>query len=241
MVYGRFSGVNKTAWIDMLINNGVDKNCTTYNKEYLLIEYSDHRFSNGRRISSERTVYNIDFRTYVDAENEPMEEETEEIVTAHYNSDTDQYTIQYTHYPASEAYTPPDLSDILSEADTPSIAPDVQAPVEAEPVSEQPETVTFNGKTFDRKEVKNAYHQMMANLKPWRKATLNRLKDLFERGLTAKQIMAELKCSKQGMLFQLTFTLGYSHPFEENEKNKWDQSEDEKLLFLYVKTNSDIE
>lgn len=130
LVYTRLPRISKSEWLKMLSKQGVSNDYALLLDDYLLIEQTDYRFSNGNYISSERTVYNIDYTTYDTAENTPNPDNTEEIITVRYDSTHDRYYVYYTHFPIEDIPHTPDLSHILSEADIPSSHPFVQAPIE---------------------------------------------------------------------------------------------------------------
>ena len=138
LVYGRLPHVSKADWVDMLSAQGVHIDYTTFKDDYLLLEHSDYRFENGKMISSERMVYNIDYVSYDQQRNAEGIEDTIIVPMAIYDCHTDRYTILYVHYPQSDAYTP-DLSHISSEADAPEI-------IQANPIRdiEPKEEITFD-------------------------------------------------------------------------------------------------
>ena len=127
LVYGRLPQVSKADWIAMLTEHGAHADYTTFKNDYLLLEQSDYRFADGKMISSERIVYNIDYLTYDTERNAPDPDNTTEKVTTRYEASTDRYFVYYTHYPSSENDIPLadipladiPLADILSEADMP--------------------------------------------------------------------------------------------------------------------------
>lgn len=130
LVYTRLPRIRKSEWLKMLSKQGVSNDYALLLDDYLLIEQTDYRFSNGNYISSERTVYNIDYITYDTAENTPNPDNTEEIITVRYDSTHDRYYVYYTHFPIEDIPHTSDLSHILSEADIPSSHPFIQAPKE---------------------------------------------------------------------------------------------------------------
>ena len=93
LVYSRLLFIRKAEWIEMLSKQGVSKPNALLLDEYFLIEQTDYRFENGEYLSSERTVYNIDYVTYDIVENAPSSENTEVIVTVHYNSEKDMFYV----------------------------------------------------------------------------------------------------------------------------------------------------
>ena len=115
LVYSRLPRIRKSEWLNMLSKQGVSNDYALLLDDYLLIEQTDYRFSNGNYISSERTVYNIDYTTYDTAENTPNPDNTEEIITVRYDSTHDRYYVYYTHFPIEDIPHTPDLSHILSE------------------------------------------------------------------------------------------------------------------------------
>lgn len=138
LVYGRLPHVSKADWIAMLTEHGAHADYTTFKNDNLLIEQSDYRFSNGKMISSERIVYNIDYLTYDTARNAPAPENTTEKVTTRYEEKNNRYFVYCTHYlkPKEEIA----LEDIYAEADMPINGIFHQA---------QPETKTDTPKPID--------------------------------------------------------------------------------------------
>lgn len=190
LVYTRLPRISKSEWLNMLSKQGVSNDYALLLDDYLLIEQTDYRFSNGNYISSERTVYNIDYTTYDTAENTPNPDNTEEIITVRYDSTHDRYYVYYTHFPIEDIPHSPDLSHILSEADIPSSHPFVQAPIEEQTAP----TAEYR--------------------KPWRQKRLARLKELYHAGYTLRQIVNEFDCTPEGAIYQLKTYLGIEHPFE---------------------------
>ena len=109
LVYTRLPRISKSEWLKMLSKQGVSNDYALLLDDYLLIEQTDYRFSNGNYISSERTVYNIDYTTYDTAENTPNPDNTEEIITVRYDSTHDRYYVYYTHFPIEDIPHTPDL------------------------------------------------------------------------------------------------------------------------------------
>ena len=127
LVYSRLLFIRKAEWIEMLSKQGVSKPNALLLDEYFLIEQTDYRFENGEYLSSERTVYNIDYVTYDIVENAPSPENTEVIVTVHYNSEKDMFYVYHTHY-ISIQESKEEYPFIFSEADAPSSPPSSQSP-----------------------------------------------------------------------------------------------------------------
>lgn len=239
LVYGRLPHVSKADWINMLTEQRVHSDYTVLMDDYLLLEQSDYRFANGQMISSERVVYNIDFVTYGIAKNAPEPEDTEEVVVVHYDTDTDRFFVRYVHYPASEAYTAPDLSYILSEADIPSTKPAIQAPAETrteKPVVQhhiQPTQKPAKKPTYIPAVSSTEYH------KPWRQKRLTRLKELYNKGYSIQQILMEFEgCTEAGVKYQLKTYLGIEHPFSRQDSRRitrpqWSMQEVNQLITLY--------
>jgi hypothetical protein len=214
LVYSRLPRISKSEWLKMLSKQGVSNDYALLLDDYLLIEQTDYRFSNGNYISSERTVYNIDYTTYDTAENTPNPDNTEEIITVRYDSTHDRYYVYYTHFPIEDIPHTPDLSHILSEADIPSSHPFVQAPAEkhvdtpvtpraAQPAP-QPKPEPAPTPSFTSTE----YH------KPWRQKTLSELRRLYNAGKSLKEIASIMGKFEVSIVYQLKTYLGVEHPFE---------------------------
>ena len=120
LVYGRLPHVSKADWVAMLTEHGVHADYTTFKNDYLLLEDNDYRFIDGKMISSERILYNIDYLSYDIERNAPDPENTEEVQSVRYDSRTDRYFVCYAHYLPSASTSVPDLSWVLAEADIPS-------------------------------------------------------------------------------------------------------------------------
>lgn len=127
LIYGRLKHVNKAEWLDMLLEQGIDLPYARYGNDYLLFEQTDYRFSEGKYISSERVVYNTKWSTYHINHNGPNPDNTEEIVTIHYDAPNDRYFVYYVHYPQYEAQAL-SLDYICSEADLSIAEEDIQKP-----------------------------------------------------------------------------------------------------------------
>lgn len=214
LVYTRLPRISKSEWLKMLSKQGVANDYALLLDDYLLIEQTDYRFSNGNYISSERTVYNIDYTTYDTAENTPNPDNTEEIITVRYDSTHDRYYVYYTHFPTEDIPHTPDLSHILSEADIPSTRQAVQAPAEkhvdtpvtpraAQPAP-QPKPEPAPTPSFTSTE----YH------KPWRQKTLSELRRLYNAGKSLKEIASIMGKFEVSIVYQLKTYLGVEHPFE---------------------------
>lgn len=216
LVYTRLPRISKSEWLKMLSKQGVSNDYALLLDDYLLIEQTDYRFSDGNYISSERTVYNIDYTTYDTAENTPNPDNTEEIITVRYDSTHDRYYVYYTHFPIEDIPHTPDLSHILSEADIPSSHPFVQAPVEEQLVSflppkqQQPEQKKTQPSVSSTPSIPATEYR-----KPWRQKRLAQLKELYHAGYTLRQIVNEFDCTPEGAIYQLKTYLGIDHPFEQ--------------------------
>ena len=227
LVYSRLPRISKSEWLKMLSKQGVANDYALLLDDYLLIEQTDYRFSNGNYISSERTVYNIDYTTYDTAENTPNPDNTEEIITVRYDSTHDRYYVYYTHFPIEDIPQTPDLSHILSEADIPSSDLFVQAPVEEQLVSflppkqQQPEPKKTQPSVSSTPSIPTTEYR-----KPWRQKRLAQLKELYLAGYTLRQIVNEFDCTPEGAIYQLKTYLGIEHPFEQkNDEPKAQQSQ----------------
>lgn len=194
LVYGRLPHVSKADWIAMLTEHGAHPDYTSFENDYLLLEYNDYRFANGKMISSERLHYNINYSTYDGVKNGPSSEDTIEIQVVRYNKRSDRYYVSYAHYLPSEERSP-DVSYIYAEADAPSSASTYQPPREKHTPAPQPQPVA-----------QEEYH------KPWRRLPL--LKELYEKGYSLEQIICAFECTKEGVLYQLKTHLGIEHPFD---------------------------
>ena len=215
-VYTRLPRISKSEWLKMLSKQGVANDYALLLDDYLLIEQTDYRFSHGNYISSERTVYNIDYTMYDTAENTPNPDNTEEIITVRYDSTHDRYYVYYTHFPIEDIPHTPDLSHILSEADIPSSHPFVQAPVEEQLVS-------FSTPKQQQSEQEKTQPTTLSTTsteyrKPWRQKRLARLKELYHAGYTLRQIVNEFECTPEGAIYQLKIYLGIDHPFEQKKE-----------------------
>ena len=239
LVYSRLPRISKSEWLKMLSKQGVANDYVLILDDYLLIEQTDYRFSNGNYISSERTVYNIDYTTYDTAENTPNPDNTEEIIIVRYDSTHDRYYVYYTHFPIEDIPHTPDLSHILSEADIPSLHPFVQAPAEKHidtpvtPRSVQPTPQPKPEPTPTPSFTSTEYH------KPWRQKRLTRLKELYNKGYSIQQILMEFEgCTEAGVKYQLKTYLGIEHPFSRQDSRRitrpqWSMQEVNQLISLY--------
>ena len=208
LVYSRLPRISKSEWLKMLSKQGVSNDYALLLDDYLLIEQTDYRFSNGNYISSERTVYNIDYTTYDTAENTPNPDNTEEIITVRYDSTHDRYYVYYTHFPIEDIPHTPDLSHILSEADIPSSRSAIQAPAEKQLVSFLPPQPQHEQKKTQVSTLTTEYH------KPWRLKTLNELRALYNSGKSLKEIASIMDKFETSIVYQLKTYLGIEHPFE---------------------------
>lgn len=217
LVYGRLPHVSKTDWINMLVKGGMLAAYTTFKDDYLLLEYSDYRFDGNKMISSERFHYNIDYSTYDGVQNAEITDDTDEIQLVRYDRRTDRYFVRYAHYlPSNEPA--PDTSSILSEADIPSSRLAVQAPAEKQidtPVAPRPVQPTPQPTPAPKPQPapQPVYPPQDAH-SHWRKSTLKKLGDLYQKGYSAKEIQEELKCSIDNIYYHLEHTLGYKTPFD---------------------------
>ena len=225
LVYGRLPQVSKADWIAMLTEHGAHADYTTFKNDYLLLEQSDYRFADGKMISSERIVYNIDYLTYDTERNAPDPDNTTEKITTRYEASTDRYFVYYTHYPSSKNDIPLadiPLADILSEADMPITGTFHQAPQETpttapttapRPIPQpapQPEPAPAPApKPQPAVSTSSDYPNA------WRLKRLKRLKLLYESGYNKKQLIDEFQCSEPGLLYQIKNYLGIEHPFEQ--------------------------
>lgn len=213
LVYGRLKGVNKAEWIKMLSNQGISADVANLRDDYVLLEQTDYRFTNGKHISSERIVYNTDWNTYFTAENGPEPENTDEIITVHYDSSSDRYFVYYTHYPIVEEQQE-GADFIFSEADMPIVGKDIQALPESIPLEENESTAVIDEMEYAINEVNNIADNFISDMKPWRKRTLRRAKEMYLEGRTAGEICAEIKCSEAKLIAQLSLFCGIQNPFD---------------------------
>lgn len=213
LVYTRLPRISKSEWLTMLSKQGVANDYALLLDDYLLIEQTDYRFSNGNYISSERTVYNIDYITYDTAENTPNPVNTEEIITVRYDSTHDRYYVYYTHFPIENIPHTPDLSHILSEADIPSSHPFVQAPAETsikKPIVQHPIQPAPKPKEVSIRQVETSLTPKKH--KKWRR--IDELKAAYKKGKTLDQIVEQFECTREGAIYQLKTYLNIEHPFE---------------------------
>lgn len=242
LVYTRLPRISKSEWLEMLSKQGVANDYALLLDDYLLIEQTDYRFSNGNYISSERTVYNIDYTTYDTAENTPNPDNTEEIITVRYDSTHDRYYVYYTHFPIEDIPHTPDLSHILSEADIPSSHPFVQAPIEEQLVSFLP----TKPQQLEPKKTQPSVSSTPSTTtneyrKPWRQKRLARLKELYNKGYTLRQLLNEFDgCTEQGIIYQLKTYLGFQTPFAKQSNGHpdrpwWTAQELTELITLCAK------
>lgn len=217
LVYTRLPRISKSEWLDMLSKQGVSNDYALLLDDYLLIEQTDYRFSNGNYISSERTVYNIDYTTYDTAENTPNPDNTEEIISVCYDSTHDRYYVYYTHYSSSENDVP--LEEILSEADMPIHGTFRQA---------SPEKTTTAPRPVPQPALQPAPQPKPApatapkpqpvvapeqtKKKKWRRFA--ELESAYRSGKSLKEIVAQFDCTPEGAIYQLKTYLGIEHPFE---------------------------
>ena len=227
LVYGRLPQVSKADWVAMLTEHGAHADYTTFKNDYLLLEQSDYRFADGKMISSERIVYNIDYLTYDTERNAPDPDNTTEKVTTRYEASTDRYFVYYTHYPSSENDIPLadipladiPLADILSEADMPITGTFHQAPQEKQLVSfSAPKSPTADSKKIQPSSTPTTeYH------KPWRQKRLAQLMIYYKQGYTAKEIADEMECLESSVYYQLEHYLNVSNPFAGGWISRHDQ------------------
>lgn len=247
LVYTRLPRISKNEWLTMLSKQGVSNDYALLLDDYLLIEQTDYRFSNGNYISSERTVYNIDYTTYDTAENTPNPDNTEEIITVRYDSTHDRYYVYYTHFPIEDIPHAPDLSHILSEANIPSSHPFVQAPKEEQLVSfsppkqQQPEPQKTQPSVSSTPSIPTTEYR-----KPWRQKRLAQLMFYYKQGYTAKEIAAEMECLESSVYYQLENYLNVLNPFQSGwisrqEAAEKEQKEESFRTFMPPKDNIALE
>lgn len=220
LVYTRLPRISQSEWLNMLSKQGVANDYALLLDDYLLIEQTDYRFSNGNYISSERTVYNIEYTTYDTAENTPNPDNTEEIITVRYDSTHDRYYVYYTHFPIEDIPHTPDLSHILSEADIPSTRQAVQAPAEKQidtpvaprPVQPAPQPTPAPKPQPAPQPAPIVTTTEQPKKKKWKR--IDELKRAYESGKTLKQIVDQFECTPEGAIYQLKTYLNIEHPFE---------------------------
>lgn len=151
LVYTRLPHTSAEEWMGMLLQQGVPEPFVNLLDDYLLIEQTDYRFDNGEYLSSERTVYNIDYTTYDIEENAPNPDNTEEIVSVKYDSERDIFYVYHTHYVKIQVLIE-EYPYIFSEADAPSSLPSIQSPNNKSRLPEsklnKQTTFTYNNRDF---------------------------------------------------------------------------------------------
>lgn len=238
LVYTRLPRISKSEWLNMLSKQGVANDYALLLEDYLLIEQTDYRFSNGNYISSERTVYNIDYTTYDTAENTPNPDNTEEIITVRYDSTHDRYYVYYTHFPIEDITHTPDLSHILSEADMPIHGTFHQAPAEeqtlATPVTHHPLQPAPPPKPAPIPVLipQQVVQTEQPKKKKWRRFA--ELEAAYKSGKSLDQIVAMFDCTPQGAIYQIKTYLGIENPFEEFYQPQIPQTPQPKETILGV-------
>ncbi|MCQ2341796.1 MAG: hypothetical protein MJZ48_05025 [Paludibacteraceae bacterium] len=217
-IYGKIKNVSMEQWLNMLKTHyNIERGFGVFMDDYVLLEQTDLRYEQGQLVYSERIVYNLNLTTKQPARvNCPSERiDAWEDNCVHYDAHKDRYIVQYIHYLCEDM---PLVTNQLCEADMPIRGNSVQAPAEreVEPVRTSPvvnRPVIVNTPASPKAPTKTIEREV--HFKRWRKHSLEKLKDLYAKGYKAWEIAFLMNVTEEGVRYQLTHSLGYTHLFTE--------------------------